>query len=68
MGNSQNELLSVHKINQAWPGAPEDTENTEEFDRGRRGGPEVDWSSSSITPRTHSRFSLCPLCSLCLCV
>jgi len=26
MGNSQNELLSVHKINQAWPGAPEDTE------------------------------------------
>jgi len=26
MGNSQNELLSVHKINQAWPGAPENTE------------------------------------------
>src|SRR3954452_2375809 len=23
MGNSQNELLSVHKISQAWPGAPE---------------------------------------------
>src|SRR3954454_19031433 len=29
MGNSQNELLSVHKISQAWPGAPENTETIE---------------------------------------
>jgi len=32
MGNSQNELLSVHKISQAWPGAPEDTEKIEKYE------------------------------------
>src|SRR6476619_6909718 len=58
MGNSQNELLSVHKINQAWPGAPEDTEKNDGGSAGR-------WASR-FEAHACSHYSLDFLCALCV--